>query len=169
MSRYRFFLFTLCLLLTSTFLTGSVMAEAPSGYDFLPYDKGIQLSQKTGKKIFLYYGREGCGFCDKTNKESFSKKNVKKAITDNFVLVYVDAEGGRRMTLPSGERITEMQLGTRLNALVTPVFMFLHPNGEKIVKVPGFQPAVNFLTMAAYVKGGHFTTQSLSQFQSSQK
>lgn len=137
-------------------ISTSVIADAPSGYKFLPYDQGIKKSLETGKKIFLYYGRHGCGYCDKTNKESFSDLRVKKAISENYVMIYVDAEGGRRMTLPSGERITEMQLGTRLNALVTPIFMFLEPDGKKIIKVPGYQTAQNFLSMVDYVENDHY-------------
>jgi len=146
-----------------------VFSEAPSGYLFMPFDKGINMSLKTGKKIFLYYGRKGCGYCDKTNKKSFSQNAVKKAISENFILIYVDAEGGRRMTLPSGERVTEMQLGSRLNALVTPVFMFLEPNGSKILNVPGFQTAESFLSMVDYVKNDHYKNKSLSQFQDIKK
>ena len=33
------------------------------------------------------------------------------------VLVYLDAESGKRLTLPDGERITEAELGTRFKPI----------------------------------------------------
>ncbi len=73
---------------------------------------GFRIYQNAGTKpIFLYFGRYGCAWCEHTNKVSFSDPALKKLYTDNYELVYVDAESGKRLTLPSGERITEAELG----------------------------------------------------------
>jgi thioredoxin-related protein len=114
--------------------------------------------------VFAYFGRYGCGFCDKTNKESFSNPELKKLYTEHYVLVYVDAESGRRLQLPSGETITELELGAMMKALVTPYFLYLEPNGQLIHKAPGFQTAQAFLDYDRFVHGGHYKSQSLSQF-----
>ena len=139
-------------------------ADTPAGYPFVRYDEGLREAMAQNKKIFLYYGRYGCGFCDKTNKESFTDADVKRVYTRNYVLVYVDAENGRRLTLPSGERITEMELGARYKAKVTPVFMFLEPDGKPIASVPGFQTARDFIAFDQYVQGGHYKAQALTDF-----
>jgi thioredoxin-related protein len=139
-------------------------ADAPAGYPFVRYDEGLREAAAQNKKIFLYYGRYGCGFCDKTNKESFTDAEVKRLYTKNYVLVYVDAESGRRLMLPSGERVTEMEVGARLKAKVTPVFMFLEPDGKPIASVPGFQTARDFLAFDQYVQGGHYKTQALTDY-----
>ncbi|MEW8238381.1 MAG: thioredoxin, partial [Candidatus Thiodiazotropha taylori] len=57
----------------------------------------------------------------------------------NYVLAYVDAESGKRLRLPSGERITERELGTRYNAFVTPIFSFMSPDGKIITRMVGVQ------------------------------
>ena len=122
---------------------------------------------KTGM-VFLYFGRFGCGFCDKTNKESFSDAAVKKAYSENYVLVYANSESMDRLVLPSGERITEMQLGERMNTLGTPVFFFLKPDGTEILKIYGFQDAQRLLEMDRYIQGGNYANVSFKDFLRSQ-
>jgi len=126
---------------------GTSRAEPPPGYDFVRYDEGLRQAQADNRAVFVYFGRYGCGFCDKTNKVGFADPRVKAAYTKNYVLVYVNSESMDRLTLPSGERITEMQLGERLNTLGTPVFFFLRPDGEQLLKVYGYQGPEKLLEM----------------------
>jgi thioredoxin-related protein len=114
-------------------------AEAPDGYPFKPFDEAMRQAQDEGKPLFVYFGRYGCGYCEKTNKEAFSDALVRARYTDHYALAYVDAEGGERLRLPSGERITERELGTRYDAFVTPVFSFMTPEGELVLRLVGVQ------------------------------
>ena len=139
-------------------------AEPPGGYSFLRYDEGLRRATNQNRPVFLYFGRYGCGFCDKTNKESFSDAVVKKAYSENYVLVYANSESMDRLVLPSGERITEMQLGERMNTLGTPVFFFLKPDGREILKVYGFQDAKQLLEMDRYIQGGNYANVSFKDF-----
>ena len=95
--------------------------------------------------LFVYFGRYGCGYCDKTNKEAFSDSKVRQQYTANYVLAYVDSESGKRLRLPSGERITERELGTRYNAFVTPVFSFITTDGDVLTRLVGVQRTVDLL------------------------
>jgi thioredoxin-related protein len=130
----------------SLFLAGAVLmlpplavADAPEGYPFLPFDTAMARSRTEGKLLFVYFGRYGCGYCEKTNREAFVDPEVKHRYTAHYILTYVDAESGRRLRLPSGERITERELGTRYNALVTPIFTFMTPEGKPVYRMVGVQ------------------------------
>jgi thioredoxin-related protein len=143
---------------------GSAFADPPAGYPFVNYDAGLKAARASGKPIFLYFGRYGCAWCDHTNKKTFSDAALKALYTENYVLVYVDAESGKRLTLPSGERITEAELGARLQAFATPLFVYLTPQGDKIVQVPGFKTVQDFRDYDRYVRGGHYKQKSLLEF-----
>lgn len=145
-----------------------VNAEPPEGYSFYRYDEGLRHAAAENRRVFLYFGRYGCGFCDKTNKESFTDAAVKKAYSENYILVYANSESMDRLVLPSGERITEMQLGERMNTLGTPVFFFLQPDGKEILKVYGFQDAERLLEMDHYIQGGHYANVSFKDFKHAQ-
>jgi len=129
----RILAFILCLTATTA------VADPPEGYPFLPFDKAMQKANAETKLMFVYFGRYGCGYCDKTNKEAFSDPGIKEQYSKNYVLAYVDSESGKRLRLPSGERITERELGTRYNAFVTPIFSFMSPGGTVITRMIGVQ------------------------------
>lgn len=145
-------------------LGAPALADPPADYPFVRYDEGLRQAQEQNRKIFLYFGRYGCGWCDKTNKETFSDAGLRKLYSENYVLVYVDAERGERLTLPTGERITEMELGARLNVFATPVFAYLEPDGELIFKAPGYKTVKDFTDFDRYIQGGHYREQPLLEF-----
>lgn len=126
-------------LLLLIFSSNIIQADAPENYPFLSFDQAMKQASKLDKPVFVYFGRYGCGYCEKTNKEAFSSTEVRKIYTENYVLAYVDSESGRRLRLPSGERITERELGTRYKAFVTPVFSFLNQKGHLVHHLIGVQ------------------------------
>ncbi len=150
--------------LFSLFLAFPALADPPHDYEFVTYDQGLRLAEKENKPIFLYFGRYGCAWCDWTNKETFSDPELRKLLTDHFVLVYVDAESGKRITLPNGERITEADLGARFKAFATPLFVFLDSSGKQIFKAPGFKTVQDFKDFDRYVVEGHYKTKGLMEF-----
>jgi thioredoxin-related protein len=131
--------FCACLILIPLIQMSPLWADAPEDYPFLAFDEAMARSQAEGKPLFVYFGRYGCGYCEKTNKEAFVDPEVKRRYTAHYVLAYVDAESGRRLRLPSGERIAERELGTRYNALVTPIFTFMTTGGEPLYRMVGVQ------------------------------
>lgn len=80
------------------------------------------------------------------------------------MLVYVDAESGKRLRLPTGERITEAELGTRLKVFATLLFVYMTPQGQEIFKAPGFKTVQNFKDFDRYVVEGHYKSQTLLEF-----
>jgi thioredoxin-related protein len=151
----------IALLLLVPFLA---FADPPEGYPFLTYDQGLKTAKAENKPIFLYFGRYGCTWCAHTNKQTFSNSDLKKLYIDHYVLVYVDAESYKRLTLPSGERLTEAELGARFKAFATPLFVYLTPQGEEIFKAPGFKTVQDFKDFDRYVVGGNYKSQTLMEF-----
>ena len=147
---------------------GIAHAEPPDDYPFISYDTGLQQAQAQDKHIFVYFGRFGCGFCAKTNIETFSDPELKKQYINNYILVYVDAESGNRLTLPNGERITESELGAKLNVFATPIFLYLDKNGEVLFRAPGFKTVKDFINFDEYIQKGHYKTKSINEFLSQQ-
>ena len=115
------------------------LADAPPDYPFLSFDQAMAQALVENKPVFVYFGRYGCGYCEKTNKEAFSDAQVRERYTQHYVLAYVDSESGKRLRLPSGERITERELGTRYDAFVTPVFSYLDTSGALQHRLVGVQ------------------------------
>jgi thioredoxin-related protein len=134
-----------CFLLAAILHTFQAIADPPKDYPFEPFDIAMQKARTENKPLFVYFGRYGCGYCEKTNKEAFIDKKVREIYIRNYILAYVDAESGKRLRLPSGERITEREVGTRYSAFVTPIFTFMTTEGESILRLVGVQRIEDFL------------------------
>ena len=145
-------------------LATAAQADPPPGYPFVDHDSGMKRAQQEARPILLYFGRYGCAWCDHVNRKTFSDPGLKQLFSDNYVLIYVDAESGRRIRLPSGERLSEGELGARLGAFATPLFVFMTAEGKVVAKVPGFKTVEDFRDYDRYVRGGHYQKQTLLEF-----
>lgn len=160
----RVLLRQLVVLLAGLLIGFVAWADPPEGYAFVDYDSGLARAKAEHKPILLYFGRYGCAWCEHTNRKTFSDPEIKRIYSENYVLIYADAEGNRRLRLPSGERITEGELGARLGAFATPLFVFLAPDGRQVAKVPGFKTVDDFKDYDRYVRGRHYEHQTLAEF-----
>ena len=124
----------------------------------------MQRARQENKKAFVYFGRYGCGYCKKTNVETFSDKHIHDLYSKNYILIYVDAESGKRLQLSSGERITEAELGARLNAFATPLFLYLEPEGKIVLRAPGYKTVEDFMNFDKYVQGGYYQKMSINEY-----
>lgn len=152
------------LFLACSIFLEAAWAEPPDGYPFVDYNTGLAQAKQASKPILLYFGRYGCGWCAYTNRETFSNPEIKRLYTENYALIYVDAESGKRITLPTGERITEADLGARLGAFATPLFVFMTTEGRVVAKIPGYKTVDDFKDFDRYVRGKHYERQGLLEF-----
>jgi thioredoxin-related protein len=146
------------------FVYGSALADPPKNYPFVSFDEGLRMAKAENKKVFVYFGRFGCAWCDEVNKKTFVDPELRDLYIKNYVLVYVDAESGKRLRLPSGERITEADLGTHYRVFGTPMFVYLETDGKVITSIPGIQTVQNFRDYDRFVMEGHYKSQSLVEY-----
>lgn len=125
--------------------SASVTADAPDGYDFISFDKAMEHASKQTKLMFVYFGRPDCGYCEKTNKETFIDDDVHEQYSENYVLAYVNSESGKKLNLPTKEQLTERELGERHKVTATPVFTFMTPKGKVIYTMRGVQTIEDLL------------------------
>jgi len=148
---------------------GAALSDPPSGYAFVGFDAGLARARAENKPMLVYFGRYGCAWCDHVNRKTFSDNALKQRLSADYVLVYIDAEGSRRLRLPSGERLTEAEYGARLGAYATPLFIYMTSEGRQVAKIPGYKTVDDFLDYDRYVRGKHYEQQTLPEFLGSRK
>jgi thioredoxin-related protein len=141
--------------------SAAVTADAPDGYDFNSLDKAMQQAQQESRLLFVYFGRKDCGYCEKTNKETFIDDFVHEQYSENYVLAYVDSESAKKLNLPDEAGLTEKELSKRHKVSATPVFTFMTPKGKVIYKMRGVQ------TVEDLIKADRKIQQALSKMASS--
>ncbi len=162
MSSYRRQLLSLlCLLMLPA---TSVLAAPPETYQFLSLTEAMQQSSAQNKPMFLYFGRYGCSTCRKMHKEVFTDATMQEKYNNDLVLAYVDTESGKRIKLPTGERMTEMQFASRNRILGTPTFIYFSKEQKPLFKKAGFQSIEQMNAYSDFVSGGHYQSKTLKQF-----
>lgn len=153
---------TILLMLASA--VGPLAASPPAGYHFQSLTEALRQAADEGKPMLLYYGRYGCTTCRKMDAEVFSDAALRQRYNSEFALAYVDTESAERITLPSGERTTEMQFAAASRILGTPTFVYFSPAQEPLFKIAGFKTTEEMLRYGEYVSGGHYQSQALETF-----
>jgi thioredoxin-related protein len=153
---------TLFLILASS--AGALLAAPPEGYDFLPLTEATRLAGTEHKPMLLYFGRYGCTTCRKMHAEVFTDAGLRNRLNKDFVLAYVDTESAERITLASGERITEMQFAARNRILGTPTFVFFSAEQKPLFSKAGFQDIALMQHYGDYVAEGYYLSMSLAEF-----
>jgi len=141
-----------------------ISAAPPDGYDFLPLTDALRRAGAEGKPMLLYFGRYGCTTCRKMHAEVFTDAELRRRYSSDFVLAYVDTESAERITLASGERITEMQFAARNRILGTPTFVFFSAEQKPLFSKAGFQDTAQMRHYGDYVTGGFYRDMSLDEF-----
>ena len=154
----------LAMLLMLAAACAPLSASPPNGYDFRPLTEALRQAADEGKPMLLYYGRYGCTTCRRMDAEVFSDAGLRQRYNRDFALAYVDTESADRITLPSGERTTEMQFAVASRILGTPTFVFFSPAQEPLFKVAGFKSVELLQRYGDYVTGGHYQSLTLDSF-----
>lgn len=157
------------IILTAMLLVaGQAQSAPPEGYNFVSYDAAMKQASQQERLVFLYFGRYGCSSCRKMHQEVFSDERIKQRYQDHYILAYVDTESGDRLTLPNGERVTEMQFASQMRILGTPTFIFLMPDERPLLKTAGFKSVDRMRQYDDYIYGGHYGSKSFNEFISAQ-
>lgn len=160
----RRFLLPAIISLAMLLIGSQAQSAPPEGYNFVPYDKAMKQASRQEKLVFLYFGRYGCSSCRKMHQEVFSDERIKQRYQEHYILAYVDTESGDRLTLPNGERITEMQFASRMRILGTPSFFFLMPDERPLLKTAGFKSVDRMRQYDDYIYGGHYGSTSFRDY-----
>ncbi len=86
--------------------------------------------------------------------EVYTRAEVREYLADRFVLVSLNAEAGDAARY-EGRGHTSRTLAARFGVSGFPTTIFLRPDGEHLVNVPGYLDAGRFMQVLRYIGDGH--------------
>ena len=119
--------------------------------NWLSYDQGLQLAKKSNKHVLVDFYTTWCGWCKKMDKETYSSKEVKKLLADNYITVRLNAESSRNLSV-DGKDITERQVAQNYNVQGYPTTCFLNSDGVNVGCLPGYIGPEDFVNVLSYIK-----------------
>ncbi len=120
--------------------------------NWLPFDEGLALSAREGKKVFLHFYADWCGYCVKMQKETFADPEVIKVLQENFISIKINSDQDKKR---AGE----------YRVMGLPTTWFLTQEGEKIGNRPGYIPSKDLIAFLKYISTNSYKTMSLKTFQ----
>jgi len=105
---------------------------------------------KSGKRLLLYFGQQGCPYCKELMQTSFTQKAIVDKAAKHFVAIGFDLFGDREVTWFDGKPRPEKELAKFLKVQFTPTVLLLDEKGNTIARINGFYPPHRFSAALDY-------------------
>jgi len=102
-------------------------------------DKALTVAKQENKPVMVYFWASWCQFCEKFETETLPNPEVKKILTNDYVLVAIDLDENRA-------------IANKYGVSYPPNIIFLDKNGTIIERIPGFVEADEFLPIITKIK-----------------
>lgn len=96
------------------------------------YDEGLAVALEQNKPMLVYFWAIWCQYCEKLHTSVYPDKEVSRLLSEKFVLVAVDLNENKK----------DVQ---RFSVQYPPHLIFLTPQSEIIMRIPGYIPKDDFL------------------------
>ena len=110
----------------------------------------LNAASEQGKRLAIIIEQRGCIYCRKMHTEVFADPEIKKLISDNFLVVQYNMFGDEEVTDLDGETLTEKTAVRRWGYVFTPTIVFLP---EEAPEGQGLKDAAVMVMPGAFGKG----------------
>jgi thioredoxin-related protein len=159
------------------FALACLPAAAAEGWEkfFLPTLGDLRAeaadAKAAGRKgVMLMFHFDACPFCKRMKDEILHRPEVQRHFQQHFASIAIDTRGDLPITGFDGRTLPEKDFARALGIRATPSFLFLAPDGTRLVLHPGgiFDPA-EFMLLADYVSSGAYRSESFPVYKQAYK
>ena len=129
--------------------------EHPSWFkeSFLDFREDIAEAAAAGRRLIVYFGQDGCPYCNALMKVNFTQKDIVDATRKHFDVVAINLWGDRQVTWLDGQTRTEKDFAAMLRVQFTPTLLFFDEKGNIIIRANGYYPPHKFRAALDYASG----------------
>jgi len=118
---------------------------------FLDMPEDVAEASRSGKRLLVYFGQDGCPYCAELFNTNFSQQHIVDYTRKHFDAVDLNIWGDREVTDLSGSKLTEKALAAKLQVWFTPSILLIDEKGETVLRINGYYPPHQFLAALKYV------------------
>lgn len=141
----------------------AVEQTKPLVLNWLSYTEGLALAEKENKYVLIYFYTDGCSWCKKMEKETFSDEEVKKILSDKFVTIKINARSENKV-VEDGKEISERELATLYQVSGYPTTWFSESNHIRVAPLPGYVTTEQFIPVLNYIGEGWYKNISFKEY-----
>ncbi|MEE8380044.1 MAG: thioredoxin fold domain-containing protein [Gammaproteobacteria bacterium] len=137
---------------------------------FYDLTDGLKKSRLSGKKgLMVLFTTEGCSYCDVFIRKSLGDPEIAASVQKSFDSVGMEIFDDVEMIGPRGISMPIKQFATKEGVQFSPTLLFYGNDGNKVLRVTGYQSPERFKKIMEYVVNNHYRTESLHNFLKKQK
>jgi len=135
---------------------------------FYDLDDDIEEAAEEGKKgVMILFTTEGCSYCARFIDVSLGNPELAARVQKDFVAVGMEIFDDKMMTSPDGESMPIKAFAKSRGAEFAPTLLFFDTDGQRVLRLPGYQTPERFGIVLDYVSGGHYESASLRDYYNS--
>jgi thioredoxin-related protein len=167
---YLFFILLLTFgLLSYCYCYRPLSVYAQDNLSWLLYEQALTKSRVENIPTLLYFYTDNCGWCRKMEQETFTSKEIKELLGENFSLARINGNSNN-MVVVDGKKMTERQLSTVIYQVRGyPTIWFLASDSQKIASLPGYISSQEFLPVLLYIRDGFYKEYTFLEYMKLQK
>lgn len=147
-------------------VAGSAVADTPAQSRWRSWDQGLSEARASGHPVLVDVYTDWCGWCRRMDADVYSRADVREYLSRHFVTVKLNAESSENASY-QGRTMSSRVLAAGFRVSGYPTTIFLRPDGQHLVNVPGYVPAERFLVLLQFVGEGHLERgEDFQEFQS---
>jgi thioredoxin-related protein len=133
----------------------ATLAAAPAGAaEWKNWNAGMKAAQASGRYVLVDVYTDWCGWCRRMDRDVYARAEVDRYLSSHFVTVKLNAESGELAT-HKGRNYSARSLAASFDVSGYPTTIFLTPEGDRLVNVPGYIEPERFLLLLRYIGDGH--------------
>jgi thioredoxin-related protein len=131
---------------------------------FLDFREDVREAAKSGRRLMVYFGQDGCPYCRELMRVNFSQKDIADATRRHFTAIALNIWGDREVTWVDGRVRSEKAFAAFLRVQFTPTLLFLDEKGRIVLRLNGYYPPHRLRVALDYVAGRHENKLRFSEY-----
>lgn len=124
-----------------------------AGVTWYRWNEGLAAAARSKRPVIVDVYTDWCGWCKRMDRETYARAEVGAYLNAHFVMVRLNAESTERASY-QGRAFDGKSLAGAFDVTGYPTTIFLRPNGDHMVNVPGYIPAEKFMKLARFIGDG---------------
>lgn len=114
--------------------------------------------------LMVVFTTEGCSYCELFIRRSLGDSGLAARVQTNFAAIGLEIFDDAEMTSPRGMVLPVKQFAQEEGAEFAPTLLFYGKDGERLLKIVGYQSPERFAIVLDYLAGKHFRSESLRDY-----
>ena len=132
---------------------------------FFDFQDDLEEAKSKGRQgLMILFTTEGCSYCDMFIRKSLANPDIASIVQDNFDSLGVEIFDDTEMTDPHGISMSIKEFSKKEGVEFSPTLLFFDINGERVLRVAGYQAPERFQVILEYIVGEHYQHESINSY-----